>query len=422
MRNKIVTEVVLTTITADFVVGGVARNDDYYFHREFIGDIWDSLRKDNVLLLAPRRTGKTSIMYYMLDNPENGHKVIHLNVEDLERPAEFFLSLIDAINEHQPEYLKKLSTSWSLFKKMGSRLEEIDFLEFKIKLRQTTDWEECWKELAQQLFEKITVIDEPVLFIIDELPDMLSAMAEYSLGELKTFLHLFRKMRIDSQNKGKIRWLLGGSVNIRGTLDGLGLLKSINDLKTESLPIIQEHEVIDFVGMMLTSREVQYDESLIPKICSLLGDPIPYFLQLFTQELYRYWRREKPDLLTARHAEIVFRHALLGEAAHDKLQHYYTRIQIYYPHEEQEAAYSLLDALALSDDGVSEQGLFNQYQRQQSTQSRQQSVRQMQQAFKRLLLRLESDFYIREQENGYCDFNSFLLKTWWCKNWAYDSE
>lgn len=412
----------MQNITTDFVVGGVARNDDYYFHKSFIDDIWDSLKKDNVLLLAPRRTGKTSIMYYMLDHPENGYKVIHLNVEELERPAEFFLSLIDAINDHQPEYLKKLSASWSLFKEIGSRLEEIGFLDFKIKLRQATDWEKHWKELAQQLMEKVIAVNEPVLFIIDELPDMLSAMAEHSHEELKAFLHLFRKMRIGYQNNDKIRWLVGGSVNIRGTLDELGLIKLINDLKTESLPKIQEQEVVDFVGMMLKNREVQYDESLIPQLCSLLGDPIPYFLQLFTQELYRYWRREKPDVLKAHHADKVFRHALLGEAAHDKLQHYYTRIQIYYPPDEQEAAYSLLDALALSDAGVSEKGLFGQYQRLQLTQSKQQSIRQMQQAFKRLLLRLESDFYIREQDNGRRDFNSFLLKTWWHKNWAYDSE
>lgn len=419
----------MANITTDFVVGGVARNDDYYFHKSFINDIRDSLKKDNVLLLAPRRTGKTSIMYYILDHPEKGYKVIHLNVEDLERPAEFFLSLIDAINEHQPEYLKKLTSSWGLFKDIGSRIDEIGFLDFKIKLRKATDWEKRWKELAQQLLEEVIVADEPVLFIIDELPDMLTAMAEHSLEELTSFLHLFRKMRIDSRNNGKVSWLVGGSVNIRGTLDELGLIKLINDLKTEALPKIQEQELVDFVGMMLKNRQVQYDESLIPQMCSLLGDPIPFFLQLFTQELYRYWRRENPDALKAHHADMVFRQALLGEAAHDKLQHYYTRIQIYYPSDEQEAAYSLLDALALSDAGVSEKGLFAQYQRQQLTQSEQQSVRQMQQAFKRLLLRLESDFYISEQDNRRLDFNSFLLKTWWRKNktwwrknWAYDSE
>lgn len=165
-------------IYSDFVVGGVARNDDYYFHKAFINDLWESLKKDNLLLLSPRRTGKTSIMYQMLDHPQKGYQVIHLNVEDLETPAEFYLSLLDAINEHQPEYMKKLSSSWDLFKGVGNRFEEIGFMDFKIKLGKATDWEESWKELAQQLIDKVIAADEPVLFIIDELPDMLSSMAK----------------------------------------------------------------------------------------------------------------------------------------------------------------------------------------------------------------------------------------------------
>lgn len=408
-------------ITTDFVVGGVARTDDYYFHKAFIDEVWDSLKKDNVLLLAPRRTGKTSVMYHMLDHPQSAYRVIHLNVEDLETPAEFYLSLFDAINEHQAEYLKKLSSSWDLLKNLGNRLEEIGFLDFKVKLRKASDWEVEWKELAQQLIDKVIVADDPVLFIIDELPDMLSAMAENSPEQLKDFLHQFRKIRINPKGNN-IRWLVGGSVNIRGTLDELGLIKQINDLKTEILPPIQEIEVVSFVSMMLDERQVAYDDSLIPRIYKLLGEPIPYFLQLFTQELYRYWRREKPDKLTANHAQIVFQHALLGEAAHDKLQHYHSRIQLYYPLSDRDTAYVLLDALSLSDTGISEKGLLSQYQNQQLKQSKQASVRALQQSFKRLLLRLESDFYISKQSNDCYGFNSYLLKTWWRKNWAYDSE
>jgi len=403
----------------DFVVGGVARNDDYYFHKTFISDVWDSLKKDNVLLLSPRRTGKTSVMYQMLDHPENGCHVIHLNVEDLETPGDFYLSLIDAIHEHQPEYMKKLSSSWDLFKGIGNRLEEIGFMDFKVTLRQATNWQHRWKEIAHKLIEKVIAVDEPVLFIIDELPDMLSSMSEKSPDLLKEFLHQFRKIRTDHKGSDKIRWMVGGSVNIRGTLDELGLIKLINDLKTESLPPIQESEVTSFISKMLDDRQVPYDDSLIPRIYQLLGEPIPYFLQLFTQEIFRYWRREKPDLLNASHADIVFQHALLGEAAHDKLQHYHSRIKLYYPQSDQEVSYVLLDALSLSENGISEKGLFGQYQQQQLKQSAQASVREMQQAFKRLLLRLESDFYISNKDDDYA-FNSFLLKTWWRKNWAFD--
>ena len=82
----------------------------------------------------------------------------------------------------------------------------------------------------------------------------------------------------------------------------------------------------------------------------------------------------------------------------------------------------MLDALSLSDTGISEKGLFSLYQIQQLEQSKQLSTRAMQQAFKRLLLRLESDFYISRQNDDCYGFNSFLLKTWWRKNWAYINE
>ncbi len=264
----------MSKIQPDFIVGGVARNSDFYFRKTFISDVLDSLKKDNVLLLAPRRTGKTSIMYYLLDHCQDEFRVIHLNVEDLETPVEIYLSLIDAINEHQPEYLKKLASSWDLFKDLGSRLEEIGFMDFKVKLKQATDWEKDWKDLAQQLIEKVIVADEPVLFIIDELPDMLSAMAENSADQLKDFLHQFKKLRTAPQSK-KIRWLVGGSVNITGTLDEFGLINLINDLKSEPLPAINQQQLTDFVSMMLDQREVKYTDSLIPRIYELLGEPIP---------------------------------------------------------------------------------------------------------------------------------------------------
>ncbi len=118
----------------------------------------------------------------------------------------------------------------------------------------------------------------------------------------------------------------------------------------------------------------------------------------------------------------MFQHALLGEAAHDKLQHYHSRIKLYYPQNEQEAAYTFLDRLSLSDKGISEKSLFTHYQTLQSSLTEQQNTRMQQQAFKRLLLKLESDFYVSKQDEGHYQFNSYLLKTWWRKNWAYISE
>lgn len=52
---------------ADFIVGSPVRDEDFWFRDDFIEDLWESLEKHNVLLLAPRRIGKTSVMYRMVE-------------------------------------------------------------------------------------------------------------------------------------------------------------------------------------------------------------------------------------------------------------------------------------------------------------------------------------------------------------------
>ena len=46
----------------DFTTGSPARQHDFFFREAFIEDLWESLQKEHVLILAPRRMGKTSVM------------------------------------------------------------------------------------------------------------------------------------------------------------------------------------------------------------------------------------------------------------------------------------------------------------------------------------------------------------------------
>ena len=76
-------------------------------------------------MLAPRRIGKTSVMYRMLDHPEEDWLVVHLNVEDLKSPGDFFITLVDAIEEHQPEYFRDtLVKGWDFLKNVLSRIQK----------------------------------------------------------------------------------------------------------------------------------------------------------------------------------------------------------------------------------------------------------------------------------------------------------
>ncbi len=405
---------------ADFIVGSPVRDEDFLFRDEFIEDMWESLEKHNVILLAPRRIGKTSVMYKMLDNPKDDWLVIHLNVEDLKSPDEFFINIVDAINEHQPKYLKEtLAASWDFLKGVFSTIESIEAYELKVALRKSEDLKKNWHEMANQLMDRILGSDKRVLFIIDELPDMLSAILKNSPEEFETFLHWFRKLR-DKSLSADVRWLVGGSVNLIASLDQEGKVKLINDLKVEPLSPFSEKEVTVFTTDMLGSRGVIFDASVAPRIWELLGYPIPLFLQMLTQELYRKWKLNRSETITAETVTEVFNKALLGEMARDKLQHYRARIDIHYPDGEREATCYLLNKLSITAVGISKRAFFNLYREVENKKTNSRTGPELSQAFQRLLLHLQSDFYVEEVDSEHVDFSSRLLKTWWRKYYGYE--
>ncbi len=405
---------------ADFIVGSPAMGEDFWFRKEFIENLWESLEKHNVLLIAPRRIGKTSVMYRMLEKPIHGWKPIHLNVEDIKMPSDFLITLIEAIREHQPAFFKEaLAKSWDFLKGLLSTIEKVEAYEFKIQLRKKENLKENWQERANQLLQRIQASPDRILFIIDELPDMLNGMLESTATDYLPFLHWFRKAR-EASIKSNIRWIVGGSVNLVATLDKQGSVKLINDLKPEVLKPFTYEEVQTFASQMLQKEGVGYDDTVIPQIFELLGSPIPYFLQMFTQELHRTWKRNPSQTLTAETVNQIFNKTLLGEMARDKLQHYRTRLDIHYSLEDRETACLLLNNLSLSKNGISRRTLFNHYKKLDDQRPNPKKIDALNRAFQRLLLHLQSDFYIEEVKNERFDFASRLIKTWWKKYYGFE--
>lgn len=197
-------------------------------------------------------------------------------------------------------------------------------------------------------------------------------------------------------------------------------MKQINDLKVETLLPFNREEVTIFVEKMLTSHDVKFDNSIAPRVIELLGSPIPLFLQLLTQELYRKWKRNRSETITSDTVNEVFNKTLLGEMARDKLQHYRSRIEMYYPDFEKEAACSLLTTISLSDNGISLNALFNIYKQIEEKKSAPRKATALNQSFQRLILYLQSDFYIEDTTDNKYDFSSKLLKTWWKKYYGYE--
>lgn len=403
----------------EFYTGAPVDSSDLMFRDVFLAELWEALQTRHVLLTAPRRTGKTSVMDHLRDVPQHGFTVIYQNVQDLTHPADFFQTLLDTLQDQHPEYVKRLAQGWKLLTDALGRISEIEFGEFKVGLRNIDpNWRDNWRQHGDKLLDQIRRQEAPVLLIVDELPDMLFNLKRENLALLREFLAWFRAQRQDPHpSQDRARWLIGGSVNLSGTLDALGLVDLINDLDDIPLPVLTDARVVEFVQLMLDKRGVDFEATVPEQLCTQLGRPIPLFMQMATQELYRSWKKA-PRKLMSTDVDQVFAQLVVSTAARDKLQHYYSRIAKYYEEPRLSAAHTLLGQLSLSANGLSRAKLLQEFERHLADAGQTIPAHERKRHFNQLLRDLENDFYVCEIAENQYDFASGVLKAWWKKYYA----
>ncbi len=386
----------------DLVLSGPARGEDFCFRAAFLPELWAGLKDNNTLLVAPRRMGKTSVMYHLLDHPCDNFLVVYLNAENLSTPANFIIHLIQALKGAQPDYFAE---------RLEGKLWSTEFFELEGTETPRLDWNEHWEAQATQLFGWIRKAKQPVLFVLDELPDMFLKIQNKIPEQFEPFLRWFRSAREISNSP--VRWVVGGSTSLVGSLGTVEQAQWINDFYQLVLPSISNEEMKSFAGKMFKKHAVEYDGKVIPRIQELLGKGIPFYLQSMVKELVGRWNLKK-EPLTESVVDEVFEKEFLGIRMLGHLQHFHSRIGHRYPEIERAGIYDLLSHLAVAK-GVDLNDLFARYVKIESKRDNPRKEKQLMQAFGRLLLLLQIDFYIEDIGERKYDFSCNLLKLWWKK-------
>ncbi len=401
----------------EFYTGAPVDPADLRFRGAFLTELWETLRAQHVVLTAPRRTGKTSVMDHLRDRPDHGFSVISINVQDLTHPADFFQALLDALHDAHPEFLRdQLARGWELVSGVLGKIDEVDVGGFKLALRQSDpDWDKNWRQHGDRLLTQARNAGRPILFIVDEFPDMLLNLARENEPLLRKFLAWFRAQRLNpAPARDPIRWLVGGSVNLGGTLESLGLVDLINDLADIPLPPLTDEDVKAFLNDMLGGRAVPFDTGVAPRLVARLGRPIPLFMQMATQDLYRLWKREQRKIV-ATDVDAVFDAMIVSSGARTRLQHFHSRIRQYYGNTNGSIAHALLGQISASEEGLRRTILLQETERLLADLGHELPAHERRQVFNRIMLDLENDFYVEEVEAGVYDFAGGVLKLWWRK-------
>lgn len=402
----------MQNITGQPVVG-----TDFYGRDYELKALWERLeRGEHVLLLAPRRVGKTSLMLELRRQPRPNWHVIYIDVEGATDAADLFADILAQLAAH-PAHRRGLENipGWQAAKDILRRATnlrgKVRLPGFKMELAgaMRADWHRRADQIRARL--AATKAEGQLLIIIDELPYLVSRLVNKGLKEdAELLLSKLREWRQSPDLRGSVATLSGGSIGLEGVVRRAGTSSIINDLVPFHLESWSRSTARQFLDEIGQSDGFALGESTVEQILDLLHDPVPYHLQLFFHAL-REECRDDPSLLTPELVKNCFEQRLAGDSGTAHLDHYATRLEIALDEQERDAALAILShlsRLASPKDGAPVEEL------QQLTLGREDACRSA-------LRVLVTDGYLR-RDGDRVSFRSNLLRQWWQRHHAGDAS
>ena len=397
--------------------GPPVKGDDFFDREEVIKDIWNSLERSSVLLAAPRKFGKTSIMFNLRDNPERNFIPIFFDIEHIESPEEFIIELIEGIQKDGTVWEKIRSGILSFFNAAGEKIEEFDIKGIRIKLRESRDLD--WKSLGKQLIKLLSKNGKNLLLILDEFPEMIKFMIERDhvngTNHTKVFLSWFHMVRESIPDDVKLRFIVGGSICLENLLKQIGCITKISDMNKIKVGPFSDETAAEFIGALFASEGDEINEIISDAILEKIGTPIPFFIQIMVTALIKESRHLDPGL-TEEFVMEVYEKYLLGSDYKSYFEHYYSRVGEYYfgmggTNEPIKSAKSILTEISIQGN-VPIKELYQLYLHE-TKQSKDEG------GFGELMSLLEDEFYLEySPENKSYRFFSKLLRDWWYRHFG----
>jgi hypothetical protein len=406
------------------ITGNPVTNKNYLQTRLFlVDDLRDFVRKTSVIIEAPRRFGKTSVIKEFIRQEENKEDreqefhILFLELEGEETIDAFCFKLFKELltlyqcRKRLEGIRRFFGDNWNM---IASRLSKVKVSELEIELHEKTremDFPQ-WKEKLRSMIIGLNAFDKRTVIVFDEFPDMLLNFKNKNekvqgfkdaADKLTGWLRSLRQEAND--DGGKYQFVFCGSVNLRKTLEDIGISKRINDLEPLVVPPMNSEDATVLVNSLSDEYALEIEQDGIQFMVSKITEGSPYYGQIFIKALRDARGRDtKGKMFHLDTVQAVY-DAMLRGGNHD-IQHFHSRLNAYLSPIERECSEIILKHLCCGC--LPEKQLFDSYVYE----------RCCYELFQSMVNRLIYEGYITRDTDsqGEIKFVSTLLKDWWaCK-------
>ena len=380
------------------VVGPAATGYKYYHRPEIVDEIWSALENgSSVLITAPRRVGKTSILKYIEQNPRNGFITCFADIEGIDSGNRFYRSLFECLLNCMSNS-KKMKTHASNF---ISKIGEFD-LKGKIKMKETDlDYIEKTNKLISKLDKNF---DNNVVLLIDELPNVLFQL--HKNGKTNDAELILGNLRRWRQSCKKIRFVFAGSIGIHYVVQEIsGRTSSLNDLKSINCSPLDINELPVYIEWATKNATVQYNDSMKQYLGGKIKYLTPYYINLMLDEVDLIAKKNNNKEISETDIGNAFEHVL--ETNHH-FDDWIQRLVNYMTADDYSFANEILTHIAHCDK-ITIQEIYDKAVNHKKTGN-----------YMNYINNLENDGYIVKLSDEYLFISPFLKAFWQRKNPNYN--
>lgn len=386
------------------VTGNPVTGEDFFDREQLIANLWQTLEADSVLLAAPRRVGKSSIMLRLREAPAAGFHPVYLEAEYYNAPEDLVTDLAVKAGELRNDFrhvARKLLTG------LRGSIDELEAWKIKVKLREQLAG--SWQEQGDAAIRAALPADGKLLLIIDEFPLFLHKIASRDDDGRQAALSLLdwlRHLRHEPDIRPNMRQVVGGSVGMAQIASSLGATHKINDLAQISVGPFSHDAAAELARRLFASRDIEANTLIVEELLRQVETHIPIFIQILVSAVASEVRDNRTGL-TPKLVQWCYEERALGPQYRNRFEDYYERLDRYYVPDEARTAKRLLRELAVADGPVPRNNLQAMYQEELGGADGEK--------FDLLLSWLHDDFYV--EERGPMGQREVVFQSKWLRDW-----
>lgn len=387
------------------ITGQAARGENFFKRPILINKLWRKIDSDSsIIISAPRRVGKTSLMRYIEDNPKDEYYVVYVITESVYNENKYYKEIVKAILNCDSirKRDKVINSIKDLAKNIFNSIDEVGMDSVKFNKNIEFNYFEKFIEIMRS----IDLEGHKLIIMIDEFAQTIENIQQKEgTAAAVQLLQSNRALRQNSDINNKFQFIYTGSISLEGIARRMDSSKFINDLDILEVTPMSEEEGKNLINELLKGLDFTMEDNTINHMLNEIKWLIPFYIQLAMDKVQDIYDEENLEVIYNKSVDIAIKRMI---EENNKFSSWHERLKVY-KNNDYKFIIEVLNIISITE---AKKITYHEIHDLAVKYN-------LEETYKELLETLIDDGYINNDEGERVyTFTSPILRMWWCKKIA----